>query len=168
MKFFSALIFPAIAIAAAVPGADIEARADLPGLNAAQSPHARDIVAQAKKDGVGAHGCQIAIAYTLAESGLLNLANKAVPDSLKYPNDGTASDHDRIGVFQISAARSKSVKCDMEAACSANLFFSNMKKIRDWQTKDVAVVCQEMLISGPPTRFAKFKAEAVKVCATGF
>lgn len=46
---------------------DIEARANLPGLNALQSKYARAIIAQAKKDKVGAHGCQAGIATAMVE-----------------------------------------------------------------------------------------------------
>lgn len=45
----------------------LEARDNLPGLNALQSKYARGIIAQAKKDGVGAHGCQAGIATALTE-----------------------------------------------------------------------------------------------------
>lgn len=46
---------------------DVEARANLPGLNASQSKYARAIIAQAKKDKVGAHGCQAGIATAMVE-----------------------------------------------------------------------------------------------------
>lgn len=46
---------------------DIEARANLPGLNAGQSKYARAIIDQAKKDKVGAHGCQAGIATAMVE-----------------------------------------------------------------------------------------------------
>lgn len=45
----------------------LEARGNLPDLNALQSKYARGIIAQAKKDGVGAHGCQAGIATALTE-----------------------------------------------------------------------------------------------------
>lgn len=40
---------------------------NLPGLNAKQTKHARAIVGQAKKDGVGRHGCEAGIATALVE-----------------------------------------------------------------------------------------------------
>ena len=46
---------------------EVEARANLPGLNAAQTKYANGIIAQAKKDGVGAHGCQAGIATAMVE-----------------------------------------------------------------------------------------------------
>ena len=44
-----------------------EASANLPGLNALQSKYASAIIAEAKKVGVGAHGCQAGIATALVE-----------------------------------------------------------------------------------------------------
>lgn len=49
---------------------DIEARANLPGLNAVQTKYANAIIAQAKKDKVGAHGCQAGIATAMVEVSL--------------------------------------------------------------------------------------------------
>lgn len=46
---------------------EIEARDNLPGLNALQSKYARAIIGQAKKDKVGAHGCQAGIATAMVE-----------------------------------------------------------------------------------------------------
>ena len=45
----------------------LEASANLPGLNSLQSKYASAIIAQAKKDGVGAHGCQAGIATAMVE-----------------------------------------------------------------------------------------------------
>jgi len=42
----------------------------------------------------------LGVACAMAESGLRNLANAAVPDSLRFPNDGLSPDHDSVGLFQ--------------------------------------------------------------------
>lgn len=66
-------IFATVALGAAAvsslptESAALEVRANLPGLNAVQTKHANAIIAQAKKDGVGAHGCQAGIATALVE-----------------------------------------------------------------------------------------------------
>lgn len=62
----------AFALAAAVPmisASPVNAgpTANLPGLNAIQSKYAQAIIGRAKSDGVGAHGCQAAIATALVE-----------------------------------------------------------------------------------------------------
>lgn len=85
MKFSNVLGFLAIGAVSAAPAEDrsaldlthieaktnhLEARANLPGLNAVQSKYARAIIAKAKADGVGAHGCQAGIATALVEVSL--------------------------------------------------------------------------------------------------
>lgn len=50
-----------------VEAVDIVERANLPGLNAVQSVHARSIIAEVKKTGVGMHGCEAAITTGLTE-----------------------------------------------------------------------------------------------------
>lgn len=82
MKFSNILGFLAIGAVTAAPVEDpssldlthieaqtnhLEARANLPGLNAVQSKYARAIIAKAKAVGVGAHGCQAGIATALVE-----------------------------------------------------------------------------------------------------
>lgn len=42
-------------------------KGNLPGLNSVQSKHARAIIARAKKDKVGRHGCQAGIATAIVE-----------------------------------------------------------------------------------------------------
>lgn len=60
---------------------ELDARANLPGLNALQSKYARGIIAQAKKDKVGAHGCQAGIATALVEVCLQPPLSKMQNDS---------------------------------------------------------------------------------------
>lgn len=71
MKFSTVLGFLAIGAIAApveeVESVDIEARGNLPGLNAVQTKYANAIIAKSKAEKVGAHGCQAAIATALVE-----------------------------------------------------------------------------------------------------
>ncbi|EFZ01806.1 hypothetical protein X797_004422 [Metarhizium robertsii] len=145
----------------------LEARDNLPGLNALQSKYARGIIAQAKKDGVGAHGCQAGIATALTESSLVMYANSAVPESLKLPHDRVGSDHDSVGLFQQRASIYKNVRCDMDAACSAGQFFTEMKRVKGWQTMAVGTLCQRVQRSAYPDRYNKFVPTAAKVCKAG-
>lgn len=71
MKFSTVLASIALGASSvlAAPAEEVnhlEAR-NLPGLNALQTKYANAIIGQAKKDGVGAHGCQAAIATALVE-----------------------------------------------------------------------------------------------------
>jgi len=62
----SALAAPAPAPVADVEG-ELAARANLPGLNAKQSAHARAIIAETKKEKLGHQGCLAAITTGLTE-----------------------------------------------------------------------------------------------------
>jgi len=146
---------------------ELDARANLPGLTATQSKYARAIIGQAKKDKVGAHGCQAAIATALTESSLIMYANKAVPASMKLPHDRVGSDHDSVGLFQQRASIYKNVKCDMGAACSAGQFFTEMKRVKGWQSMAVGKLCQRVQRSAYPDRYNKFVSTATKACKAG-
>ncbi len=61
------LSFIALTLAAAIPMISAAPVDNLPGLGPIQSKHARAIIGQAKKDGVGRHGCEAGIATALAE-----------------------------------------------------------------------------------------------------
>lgn len=146
---------------------DVEARANLPGLNASQSKYARAIIAQAKKDKVGAHGCQAGIATAMVESTLVMYANKKVPESMKLPHDRVGSDHDSVGLFQQRASIYKNVKCSMDADCSAGQFFDEMKRVKGWKNIAVGTLCQKVQRSAYPDRYAKQVGLATKVCKAG-
>ncbi|EFY91439.1 hypothetical protein MAC_02602 [Metarhizium acridum CQMa 102] len=145
----------------------LEARDNLPGLDALQSKYARGIIAQAKTDMVGAHGCQAGIATALTESSLVMYANKAVPASMKLPHDRVGSDHDSVGLFQQRASIYKNVQCDMDAACSAGQFFAEMRRVKGWQTMAVGALCQRVQRSAYPDRYNKFVPTATKACKAG-
>lgn len=68
MKFSSVLSYLVLGVSAAVAAPAVEVNmGNLPGLNALQTKYANAIIAQAKADGVGAHGCQAAIATAMVE-----------------------------------------------------------------------------------------------------
>lgn len=68
MQFYNIIHYLAFAanIAIAAP-TEAEISANLPGLNAVQSGYARSIIAKAKAESVGRHGCEAAIATALVE-----------------------------------------------------------------------------------------------------
>jgi hypothetical protein len=94
-------------------------------------------------------------------------ANNAVPVSLKYPHDRVGSDHDKIGLFQQPASIYKNIKCDMDAACSASQFISEMKKVSGWKTMAVGTLCQKVQRSAYPDRYFKLVGLATQVCKAG-
>ena len=104
MKFSNVLGFLAIGAVAAAPAEDrsaldlthveaktnnLEARANLPGLNALQSKYARAIIAKAKADGVGAHGCQAGIATALVEVSFVSFFFSSLRSMPQFDNHFT-------------------------------------------------------------------------------
>lgn len=103
----------------------------------------------------------------IVKSNILIYANKAVPESLKYPHDAVGSDHDSVGIFQQRAKYYKNIAASMDAARSAGQFFAKMKGISGWKTMNVGKLCQKVQGSAYPDRYAKRVAEAVKICKAG-
>jgi hypothetical protein len=79
----------ALADPAAEPVAEpalLEARGNLPGLNAVQSRNAREIIAEVKKEKLGLQGCKAGIATAIVEvSSLLSLVQCSLRLSLRSP-----------------------------------------------------------------------------------
>jgi hypothetical protein len=94
-------------------------------------------------------------------------ANNAVPASLTYAHDRVGSDHDRIGLFQQRASIYKNIKCDMDAACSAGQFYSEMKRVNGWQSMAIGTLCQKVERSAYPDRYTKQVGLATAVCKAG-
>ncbi|KAF7712227.1 Uncharacterized protein PECH_003816 [Penicillium ucsense] len=140
---------------------------NLPGLSATQSNHARAIIAEAKSEGLGLHGCSAGIATALVESSILIYANNAVPASLNYPHDAVGSDSDSVGIFQQRARYYPNIAADMDAARSAAQFFAKMKSISGWQTMAVGTLCQKVQVSAYPDRYAARVTEAQNICKAG-
>ncbi|KAJ5698450.1 hypothetical protein N7462_000455 [Penicillium macrosclerotiorum] len=139
----------------------------LPGLSSTQSAHAKEIIAEAKSEDLGHHGCTAGIATALVESSILIYANNAVPESLNYPHDKVGSDHDSVGIFQQRAMYYPDIAADMDAGKSAAQFYKKMQGISGWKTMDVGTLCQKVQGSAYPTRYAERVAEAEKICTAG-
>lgn len=58
--------FSLLALSAAI-ALPLVSGGNLPGLSATQSKHAQDIIAEAKREGLGLHGCTAGIATALVE-----------------------------------------------------------------------------------------------------
>ena len=88
-----------------------------------------------------------------------------MPSSFNYPNDGSGSDHDSVGIFQQRAIYYTDIKCDMDAACSGGLFLQKMAGISGWQSMDVAVLCQKVQVSAVPDAYRKYTGQASTICS---
>ncbi|ODA83460.1 hypothetical protein RJ55_01974 [Drechmeria coniospora] len=139
-------------------------RGSLPGLNGRQSEHARTIVYENNKRQLGRQGCVAAMTAGLTESGLRNLANRAVPPSTHYPSDGLGSNKDSIGIFQQRASIYVDIGCDMDPACAASQFLRDMQAVDGWQTMDAARLCQTVQASRGLEAFGENVRAATALC----
>ncbi|KAE8333935.1 hypothetical protein BDV39DRAFT_198843 [Aspergillus sergii] len=142
------------------------ANIQLPGLDPVQSRHANSIIVEAKKDGVGAHGCQAGIAIALSETGLKILANPNVPESMNLQHDDQALHGDSIGIFQQSASRYP-IECAMRVPCSSNTLFNEIKRINGWRKMSIPTIYQKINKSGKSSAIAKYLDPAINVCKAG-
>ena len=80
----------------------------------------------------------LAFACVSAESTWRMLANAAVPDSLRFPNEGLGSDHDSIGLFQQRNQGWGTVAQRMNPYASAVMFLDALAKVSGWENMDPA------------------------------
>ncbi|TQV90432.1 hypothetical protein V2A60_010423 [Cordyceps javanica] len=165
MKYQLALVISAAASVYAAPAAKstLQVR-ELPGLDATQSRNAQIIMERAKADGMGAIGCQTAIVTALTESELYMHANAAVPASMGMAHDRVGADQDSVGLFQQRAAFYTDIGCTMDAACSAGLFFNDMKNVANWRDMAAPILAQAIQRSQIPDAYHKHVGTATAVC----
>ncbi|WP_194396244.1 M23 family metallopeptidase [Microbacterium atlanticum] len=146
-------------------------------LNRQQLSHAATIMTVgAQTVGVGRSGVVIAVMAALTESTLRMLSNTtAYPASAAYPNDGDASDHDSLGLFQMRPASGWGTVAElMDATYQARAFFGGasgpnggspggLLDIAGWQLIDPGVAAQRVEVSAYPARYQNYQpvAEAI-------
>lgn len=95
-----------------------------------QLDYAKTIVAVGHQKGMTAHDIQTALMVALTESGMQNLANNSVPDSLRITHDGIGGDTDSVGLFQQRPSQGWGTPQElMDPAFSAGKFYDAMKNI---------------------------------------
>ncbi len=126
-------------------------------------------------EGVGRDGIVIALMSALTESSLRMLANPAHPESFDYPNDGSGSDHDSLGLFQMRPAAGWGTVYDlMDPEYQARAFFGGpdgpnypsprgLLDIPSWQVMDPGAAAQAVEVSAYPDRYQNYQpvAEAI-------
>ncbi|WP_454857634.1 M23 family metallopeptidase [Promicromonospora soli] len=151
-------------------------------LDKTQMAHAATIVEVGSAiDGVGRDGIVVALMAALTESRLRMLANStAYPVSADYPNDGDASDHDSLGLFQMRpAAGWGSVSELMDASYQAAAFYGGsdgpnhgsprgLLDVPQWDSLPKGSAAQSVEVSAYPDRYAAYEpvAEAILVALT--
>jgi hypothetical protein len=134
------------------------------GLSQTQMNNAMQIVKAAEKRGMGERAAVIAVATSMQESQLLNLASTAVPESWNYHHEGSGSDHDSVGLFQQrSSSGWGSVRNLMNPQYSAGAFLDALKDVPNWQRMPLSSAAQAVQVSAFPDAYAQheYRAQAV-------
>ncbi|KAJ5796774.1 uncharacterized protein N7518_005314 [Penicillium psychrosexuale] len=126
---------------------------NLPGFSATQTKHAKAIITEAKKEGLGRQGCLAGIATALVESNNSYLRQQ--------------EDYDSVGIFQQRAVYYPNIAADMDAAKSAAQFFKIMRKVSGWKKMNTGKLCQKVQGSAYPSRYRERVPEAKKICSAG-
>ena len=151
-------------------------------LTRTQLTHAATIITVGgRTSGVGAPGVVIALMAALTESRLRMLANTgAYPESGNYPNDGDASDHDSLGLFQMRPAAGWGTVAElMNPTYQAKAFYGGeqgpnfpsprgLLDIPGWQQMDPGSAAQAVEVSAFPDRYRNWQpvAEAILTALT--
>ena len=98
-------------------------------------------------------GIIVALATAMQESSLRNLANPAVPESLRIPNEGLGHDHKSVGIFQQQPWWG-AIADLMNPRISARKFFDALLKVGGWQQMAPTVAAQSVQGSAFPDAYA--------------
>ncbi|WP_373315404.1 hypothetical protein [Asanoa ishikariensis] len=154
----------ATATRAATPKPKPTVVAPVAGLTQAQMNNAATIVKTGVSMGIPQRGLIVAIATSMQESRLLNLANTGLPESLNFPNEGTGYDHDSVGLFQQRTSTGwGTVQELMTPSISASKFFAALEQVYGWQNMSIAGAAQAVQVSAFPDAYAQHEANATAV-----
>jgi murein DD-endopeptidase MepM/ murein hydrolase activator NlpD len=149
-------------------------------LDKRQLSHAATIITTGSRTpGVGRAGAIIALMAGLTESTLRMLANPSTyPESIGLPNDGSGSDHDSLGMFQMRpVAGWGSVAELMNAEYQAQAFFGGptgpnagsprgLLDVAGWQQLDPGAAAQAIEVSAFPDRYQNYEPVAESIFDT--
>ena len=78
----------------------------------------------------------------MTESSFRMLANRAIPESLDYPNDGVGADHTSVGLYQQqNFGEWGSLSQRMNVKASTQMFLQQLNRL-EWRNMDRAAACQ--------------------------
>jgi hypothetical protein len=134
------------------------------GLSQTQMNNAMQIVQATEKRGLPERAAVIAVATSMQESQLLNLASSVLPESMNYAHQGAGSDHDSVGLFQQrSSSGWGSVKNLMNPQYSAGAFLDALTQVPNWKNMDLASAAQAVQVSAFPSAYAQHEYRAQTV-----
>ncbi|HEX5542627.1 MAG TPA: peptidase M23 [Micromonospora sp.] len=134
------------------------------GLSEVQMNNAKAIVWTGVDMRMPRRALVIAVATAMQESNLLNRASEVVPESKRYPHQGTGWDHDSVGLFQQRASTGWGpVKKLMDPAYSSQQFYRGLMRVPGWQNMRLTQAAQAVQISAFPEHYAKHEARATVI-----
>jgi hypothetical protein len=138
--------------------------APVAGLSQVQMNNAQAIVKAGLKLGIPERGLIIAVATAMQESTLLNRASEVLPESKRYPHQGTGSDHDSVGLFQQRTSTGWGpVASLMQPEYAATKFYQGLLRVPGWQNMALTYAAQAVQVSAFPEAYAKHEAGATAI-----
>jgi hypothetical protein len=136
------------------------------GLNQAAMDNAVAIVEVGKQMNLPRRAYVVAIMTALQETGLRNLANASVPESLKYPHQGVDRNFDSVGLFQQRPSQGWGTAAElMDPPTAARLFYNRLSRVSGWQTMSVGDAAQSVQRSAFPRAYDKQRVRAEQIVA---
>jgi hypothetical protein len=134
------------------------------GLSQVQMNNAAAIVKAGRALKMPRRGVIIAVATAMQESTLLNRASEVLPESKRYPHQGTGSDHDSVGLFQQRPSSGwGTVRNLMKPHYAATKFYLALKTIPGWRRLPLYAAAQAVQVSAYPYAYAKHERLATIV-----
>ncbi len=134
------------------------------GLSQVQMNNAAAIVKAGRALKMPRRGVIIAVATAMQESTLLNRASEVLPESKRYPHQGTGSDHDSVGLFQQRPSSGWGTVANlMKPHYAATKFYLVLKTIPGWQRLPLTAAAQAVQVSAYPNAYAKHERLATIV-----
>ncbi|MFE0526893.1 hypothetical protein ACFW0V_04780 [Micromonospora parva] len=136
------------------------------GLDQAQMDNAKIIVDVGLEMKMPRRALVVALATAMQESNLYNLASDVLPESAQYPNQGSGSDHDSVGLFQQRPSSGWGTVAQlMRPSYAARAFYSALNETPGWQDMSVTSAAQAVQISAYPDAYAQHEDRATTVAA---
>lgn len=129
------------------------------GVTGPQVVNARIIIAAAKSMGLPQRAGAIGIMTARQETTLRVLSNPAVPGSDAYPNEGSGTDHDSIGLFQQRPSMGwGTVDQLMDPGYASTRFFQALMRIPNWQNLPMWQAAQQVQASADGTLYQQWES----------
>ncbi|MEU4475447.1 hypothetical protein [Micromonospora sp. NPDC023888] len=159
---------PTPTVARKAPKKPVKPRRPRPvaGLDQAQMDNAKIIVDVGLDMKMPRRALVVALSTAMQESNLYNLASDVLPESADYPNQGSGSDHDSLGLFQQRPSSGWGTVAElMRPSYAARAFYSALNEIPGWQDMSVTAAAQAVQISAYPDAYAQHEERAATVAA---